>query len=128
MRANKKNRNQTVLHFAEQRIEHAGLALHSAEEEQPPATHKSQVDGDDERRRHDPDQEAEGDVDPVEEYEGGTARAVRLLPEVGHVQLFSILQQNRSDAVLRIWIRTGSVFRSFWIRIRIRTTDPDANI
>ena len=58
----------------------------------PTAAHKSHVNGKNECGRNDPEQEAEGDVDAVEEDKGGSAGAVRLLAEVAHVQLFTILK------------------------------------
>ena len=85
------------LDLAQEGIENqAGLPLHPGEEEgggeEPAPAHEAQVDEQDEARRDDPEQEAEGDVDAVEEDEGDrVAGAVRLLPEVEHVKLFSIL-------------------------------------
>ncbi len=84
--------------LAQKRIENkAGLALHPAEEEaggeEPAPAHEAQVDEQDEASRDQPQQEPEGDVDAVKEDEGDrVAGAVRLLSEVEHIKLFSVLR------------------------------------
>jgi hypothetical protein len=86
------------LDLAQKRIENkAGLALHPAEEEaggeEPAPAHEAQVDEQDEARRDQPQQESERYVDAVKEDEGDRAAgAVRLLSEVEHVKLFSVLR------------------------------------
>jgi hypothetical protein len=76
------------LNLAKKRIKHAGLALHATQKEEPGSTaHKSLIYDENERCGDEPDEEAKGDVDAVEDEDGDVA-VVGLLLEVGHVQLF----------------------------------------